>query len=166
MFFCFVLCIIFACMPFWEHKSVVYLVIFEMVVSERTNSTSCAIAQGYHAIHPPSARMRTSVATAADVLAWRRRAPYTLSGSTTIQALAAPPLCASLSVWRTASGPRCSRISVMELSAVVTAGCLRAQLHTVLRTNRRVSNVRGAFLLCHGPAHTHTRKHAYAFTMI
>ncbi len=40
---------------------------------------------------------------------------------------------------------------------MVTAGCLLERLHTVLPTNRRVSNVseRGAFLRCHWPrAHT------------
>lgn len=128
-----------------------------MAVSDRINSVSCVIAQGYHAIHPPSARMRTRVATAADA-----GGLHTHSGSTTIQALAAPPLYASLSVWRTASGPRCSRISAMELWAVVTAGCLPVRLHTVLPTNRRVSKtLASAALFCAvtGRARTHTPTH-------
>ncbi len=145
------MCLISACTHLWEDSSCA-------IWQNKQRVVPCGIAHGHHAIHPPSARMRTRVATAADVRVTQPGSTHTLSGNTTIQALAAPPPHASLSVWRTASGPHCSRISAMEFWAVVTAGCLPERLHTVLPTNRWVSNERGASLRCHGPrTHTHSR---------
>lgn len=83
-------------------------------------------------------------------------APRKLTSSTTIRFRRSPSF-RSLSVWRTASGPLCFRILVMEHSGPVTADCLPDWLHTARRTNHRVSIERGAFLRCQGPVRAHAR---------